>query len=100
VRDVADRFDEQRVRCLQPRIILDVAPARARAEVNPVIVDPDSAQSAEIAKVDEKRRLREPKRHRRKQALPAGDDLRFARAGREESHDFGRGRRRRVFEIR
>jgi hypothetical protein len=52
MRDVRDRCLEQRMRGLEPLIVLDVAPSHHGAERHARIRNPDSAQIGELAQVD------------------------------------------------
>ena len=71
VRDMLDRGAEQRVRALQPLVVLDVAPARTRTQAHAVFRDGDLLQLLQLADVDQHRRRGEAKRHRRQEALGA-----------------------------
>ena len=48
------------------------------ADLKPFGAGVDRVEAAEAIDVDEQRRPNEPERHRRQQALPARDQLRFA----------------------
>ena len=75
MRDVGDRGLEQRMRGLEPFVVLDVAPAHHGAERDARIRNPDSAQIGELAQVDKQRGLGEAEGEHRHQALAACDRL-------------------------
>ena len=100
VRDMRDRGLEQRMRADEPRVVLDVAPAHHGAERDAVGGNPDLAQLRELAQIDQQRRLRQPERQHRHQALAAGERLGVAVARGEQLHGFGQRRRARIVEGR
>jgi hypothetical protein len=88
------------MRVAQRRMLQDVAPAHACPEVNAVDADLDGIQSRDAADVDQHRRLSQPERQHRHQALATGERARIATVQFEQVEGFGEGRRGCVFEGR
>jgi hypothetical protein len=68
-----DCLAQQRVRDLQPPIVLDVAPAHPGAKANAAVADGNVAEPGNPAQIDQHARHRQPEGEHRHQALPAGD---------------------------
>ena len=99
MRDVRHGFEEKRMRFAQSRVILDVAPAHARAELHAVLADRDATEAADFAQVDEDRRRGEAKGHGGNEALATGEGFRTGMRG-EQLHCLVDARRRGVLELR
>jgi hypothetical protein len=78
VRDMGNRGLEQRMRAIEPPVVLDVAPAHHGAQRHAAVGNPDAAQVGELAQIDQQRRLGETEGEHRHQALAPGQRLRIA----------------------
>ena len=100
MRDMRHRCLEQRVRGLEPFVILDLAPAHHGAECDTLLRNFDSAQVAELAQIDEQRGLGKAERQHRHQALATCDGLGVPAGRGEELNRFGQRRRACIVEGR
>jgi hypothetical protein len=95
-----DRGDQQRMRCREPRIIQDIAPAHQGTEPHPRIGNLDLVEARQLAQVDQERGRRDAERQHRHERLPACDRLGVAVARGQESDRLGERRGTRIFERR
>src|SRR5438067_4116039 len=89
VRDVLHRCHQQRLRGLEALVVLDVAPAHARAEPHAICADRDAGELVQLAEIHEQRWRAEAKGERRDQALAARERL-GSGVGGEEAQRLGK----------
>ena len=75
VRDVRDRFPQQRMREIESLVIQDIAPAHQRTDRDTIGADLDLAETRQFAEIDQQRRPGDAERHHRYEALTAGERL-------------------------
>jgi hypothetical protein len=73
MRDVRDGLSQQRMRDVQPVMVLDIAPAHPGAKAEAAVADHDVVEPRNPTQVYEQARRRQPEGKHRHQALPARD---------------------------
>src|SRR5947208_9051197 len=90
MRDMRDGRVQQRMRCHQPLVVFDVAPAYERAEPEAVAADGNIAEPGQPPQIDQQARVRQAEGENRHQALSPGDDRRLG-VRREQVDCFAKG---------
>ena len=98
--DFGDRGLEQGMCGGQALIVQNVAPAHHGAEPHAVGGNLDLAQIDKLAQIDQQRRLRQPERQHRDEALAACEQLGIAVARGKQRHRLGQRGRTCIFERR